>query len=81
MEDIRRQKKEKGTFQKGELPGRFTVRKLFGWSDKRYNKEYWARLERNWRRRKGGRTREQWTMETIKEKEKEIKQGNLGIKE
>ena len=81
MEDIRRQKKEKGTFQKGELPGRFTVRKLFGWSDKRYNKEYWARLERNWRRGKGGRTREQWTMETIKEKEEEIKQGNLGIKE
>ena len=81
MEDIRRQKKEKGTFQKGELPGRFTVRKLFGWSDKRYNKEYWARLERNWRRWKGERTREQWTMETIKEKEKEIKQGNLGIKE
>ena len=81
MEDIRRQKKEKGTFQKGELPGRFTVRKLFGWSDKRYNKEYWARLERNWRRWKGGRTRKQWTMETIKEKEKEIKQGNLGIKE
>jgi len=24
------------------------ARKLFGWSDKRYNKEYWARLERNW---------------------------------
>ena len=81
MEDIRRQKKEKGTFQKGELPGRFTVRKLFGWLDKRYNKEYWARLERNWRRWKGERTRKQWTMETIKEKEEEIKQGNLGIKE
>jgi len=30
MEDVRRQKKEEGTFQRGELPGRFTVRKLFG---------------------------------------------------
>jgi len=33
------------------------ARKLFGWSDKRYNKEYWARLERNWRQWKGERTR------------------------
>ena len=25
------------------------ARKLFGWSDKRYDQEYWERLERNWR--------------------------------
>ena len=81
MKDIRRQKKEKGTFQRGELPGRFTARKLFGQLDKRYDKEYQARLERNWRRQKGGRTREQKTMETIKEEEEEIEQGNSGIKE
>ena len=49
MEDIRRQKKEEGTFRRGELPGRFTTKKLFGWTDKKYDKEYWARLERNWR--------------------------------
>jgi len=36
-------------FRRGELPGRFTAKKLFGWSDKRYNQEYWRRLERNWR--------------------------------
>jgi len=36
-------------FKRGELPEWFTARKLFGWLDKRYNKEYWARLERNWR--------------------------------
>jgi len=30
MEDIRRQEKEEGTFQRGELPGRFTAKKLFG---------------------------------------------------
>ena len=50
MKDVRKQKREEGTFRRGELPGRFMVRKLFGWSDKRYNKKYWARLERNWRR-------------------------------
>ena len=31
------------------MPGRFTARKLFGWTDKRYDKEYWGRLEKNWR--------------------------------
>jgi len=49
MEDVRRQEREKGMFRREELPGQFTVRKLFGWSDKRYDKEYWGRLERNWR--------------------------------
>ena len=81
MEDIRRQEKEEETFQRGKLPGRFTARKLFGWSDKRYDEEYWARLERSWRRWKGERTKEQRMMETIKEKEKEIEQRKPGIKE
>ena len=81
MEDIRRQEKKEGTFQREELPGRFTARKLFGWSDKRYDEEYWARLERNWRRWKGRRTRGQRTMETIKKEEEEIEQRNSGIKE
>ena len=49
MEDVRRQEREKGMFRREELPGQFTVRKLFGWSDERYDKEYWGRLERNWR--------------------------------
>jgi len=57
------------------------ARKLFAWSDKRYDKEYWARLERNWRQWKEGRTREQRTMEIIKEEEKEIEQENLGLRE
>ena len=54
---------------------------MFGWSDKRYDEEYWARLEKNWRRWKGGKTRGQRTMETIKEKEEEIEQESSGIKE
>ena len=54
---------------------------MFGQSDKRYDEEYWARLEKNWRRWKGGKTRGQRTMETIKEKEEEIEQESSGIKE
>ena len=57
------------------------ARKLFSWSDKRYNEEYWTRLERNWRQWKEGRTRGQKTMKTIKEEEKEIEQENLGLRE
>jgi len=30
MKDIRKQEKEKGTFRRGELPGRFMAKKLFG---------------------------------------------------
>jgi len=49
MENVRKQEKEEGMFKRGELPGQFTARKLFGWLDKRYNEEYWVKLERNWR--------------------------------
>jgi len=41
-EDIRRQEKkeEKEIYDRGELPSRYTAKKLFGWSDKRYDNEY-----------------------------------------
>jgi len=73
MEDVRKQEKEEGTFKRGELPGQFIAKKLFGWLDKRYDEEYWARLERNWRQWKGERTRGQRTIETIKEEEDKSK--------
>ena len=66
-------------FRRGELPGRFTARKLFGWSDKRYNQEYWGRLERNWRQQKERQSGER-KIETIAEEE-EIKEENSGVKE
>jgi len=49
--------------------------------DKKYDKEYWARLERNWRQWKGKREKGQRTIETIKEEEERVKQENLGIRE
>jgi len=49
IEDITRQERKERIFRRRDLPERFTARKLFGWSDKRYNQEYWGRLERNWR--------------------------------
>ena len=49
MEDIRYQEKEERMFRRGELPGRFIAKKLFGQLDKRYDEEYWRKLEWNWR--------------------------------
>jgi len=49
MEDVAQQEREEGIFRRGELPGRFTAKKLYGWSDKRYDQEYWGRMEKNWR--------------------------------
>jgi len=49
MEDVRCQEREKRTFRREELPERFTIKKLFRWTDKRYDEEYWGRLERNWK--------------------------------
>ena len=78
MENVRRQEREVRTFKRGELLGRLTVKKLFGWLDKRYDKEYQRRLEWNWKRQKGEKERQ--TLETIEE-EKEIDQKNSEIKE
>jgi len=79
MKDIARQEHEEGTFRRGELPGRFTARKLFGWSDKRYDQEYWGRLERNWRWWIGKQLGER-KMETIIEEE-EIREESSGVRE
>ena len=40
--EVRRQEREesKGIFVRGKLPGRFTARKLFGWTNKKYDEEY-----------------------------------------
>ena len=47
------------------------AKKLFGWSDKKYDKEYWRRLERNWKRQKGGQPKKRRTKEIIKKEEDE----------
>ena len=68
MEEINQQEREEGTFRRRELPGKFMVRKLFGWSDKQYDQEYWKRLERNWKKWKGEK-------KTLEENKDEI--GNM----
>ena len=37
-------------FRRGELPERYTAKLLYGWDDKKFDKEDWKKLERNWNR-------------------------------
>ena len=32
-----------------ELPGRYTVKLLYRWGNKKYNREYWKWMEESWR--------------------------------
>ena len=34
-------------FKRGELPGRYTAKLLYGWNDKKFDEEYLRKLERN----------------------------------
>jgi len=80
IEDVARQEREEGTFRRGELLGRFIAKKLYRWSDKRYDQEYWGRMEKNWRRWKGKKPTKRETMKTILEEE-EIKEEKSGVRE
>jgi len=56
-EEIQRIKLKKGKemklnpevkeFKRGELPGRYMAKLLYGWNDKKFDKEYLKKLERN----------------------------------
>jgi len=52
--EVRRQERidmaEERDFRRGELPGKFTTKMLYGWDDGKFEEEYLKKLERNWRR-------------------------------
>jgi len=52
--EVRRQEKldmvEEKDFRRGELPGRFTAKMLYGWNNGKFKEEYLRKLERNWRK-------------------------------
>jgi len=52
--EVRRQEiidmAEERDFRRGELPGKFTMKMLYGWDDRKFEEEYLKKLERNWRR-------------------------------
>ena len=42
-------------FRRGELPGRYTVKLLYGWNNKKFDEEYLKKLQKNWNRWKNNR--------------------------
>jgi len=42
-------------FRRGELLGKYIVKLLYGWDDKKFDEEYLKKLERNWNRWKNNR--------------------------
>ena len=35
-------------FKRGELPGKYIAKLLYGWNDKKFDEEYLKKLEKNW---------------------------------
>ena len=61
---------------KRELPERYTAKLLYGWDNKKFDREYWRRLERNWKQWRSEKAKGRKTLETIQEKDKEEKEEN-----
>ena len=74
--EVRRQEKVESDhdYWREGFPGKYVARKLFGWSDKQYDREYWEKLEkrwRRWRRWKGLQPLKQRNLETIRKEQEE----------
>jgi len=68
-QEVRRQEKEEDNrnYWKRGFPGRFTAGKLYGWNNRRYDREYWDRMDRNWRKWKGTRPLGRRRLDPIRE--------------
>ena len=66
-------KKELDEYRRMELPGKYTVKLLYGWDDKEFEEEYLKKLEKNWRRWKNNR-REVERVEEEWEKDEQVEQ-------
>ena len=58
--EVKKEKKiklnpEAEKFKREELPERYTAKLLYRWDDKKFDKEYLKKLERNWNRQKNNR--------------------------
>jgi len=60
---VRRQEKldiaKEKNFRRGELLGKYMVKMLYGWDDRKFEEEYLRKLERNWQK---------WKLVSLEEK-------------
>ena len=52
---VRRQVGEEGEYRRMELSGKYMVKLLYGWDDRRFEEEYLNKLEKNWKKWKEDR--------------------------
>jgi len=80
--EIRRQEKidmaEERDFRRGELPGKFTAKILYGWDDRKFEEEYLNKLEKNWKRWKEDRKIDE--SEYLKKVEEKMEEENKKIR-
>jgi len=80
--EVRRQEKidmaEKRDFRRGELPGKFTAKMLYGWDDQKFEEEYLNKLEKNWKKWKGDKKIDE--SEYLKRIEEKIEKENEKIR-
>jgi len=63
-----------------ELPGRYTAKLLYGWDNKKYDQEYWKKIEENWRKWKRNlfsRYNRNLFLKGIEEEKNEYKRGKI----
>jgi len=53
--EVRQQEGEEEDYRRMELPGKYTVKLLYGWDDRRFEEEYLNKLKKNWKRWKKDR--------------------------
>ena len=46
---VRRQVEEEGEYKRMELPGKYMMKLLYGWDDRRFEEEYLSKLEKKWK--------------------------------
>jgi len=63
-----------------ELPGRYTAKLLYGWDNKKYDQEYWKKMEEKWRKWKRNlfsRYNRNLFLKGIEEEKNEYKRGKI----
>ena len=53
--EVRRQVEKTEEYRRMELPEKYVAKLLYGWDDRKFEKEYLNKLEGNWRRWKNNR--------------------------
>ena len=57
--EVRKQERidmaEEKDFRRGELPGKYMAKLIYGQNDKKFKEEYLAKLEKNWKKQKEDR--------------------------